>query len=71
MSSAFYPGAGLDIFPLIMFRNIKKWIYMDSQPRSEFGDNFYEGFARPKFIEKLKQIMEQNEFKLSIIDGDT
>ena len=71
MSSAFYPGAGLDIFPLIMFRNIKKWIYLDSQPRSEFGDNFYEGFERPKFIEKIKKIMEQNEFKLLIIDGDT
>ena len=71
MLSAFYPGAGLDVFPLIMFRSIKEWIYMDSQPRSEFGDNLYEGFERPKFIEQLKQIMEQNGFLLSIIDSDT
>ena len=71
MLSAFYPGAGLDIFPVIMFRDIKEWVYMDSQPRSEFGDNLYEGFERPKFIEQLKKIMEQNDFLLTIIDGDT
>jgi hypothetical protein len=55
MLSAFYPGAGIDIFPLIMFRSIKKWIYMDSQPKSEFGNIEFNGCGRPKFIEQLKQ----------------
>ena len=71
MLSAFYPGAGLDVFPLILFRYIKEWIYMDSLPRSEFGDNLYEGFERPKFIEQLKKIMEQNGFLLEITNDDT
>ena len=70
MSSAFYPGAGLDIFPPIMFRSIKNWIFVDSQPKSEFGADEYEGFERPKFIEQLKQIMKQNDFQLKFIHGD-
>jgi hypothetical protein len=68
MNSAFYPGAGTDIIPAILFRSIKKWIYMDSQPRSEFGNDNYEGFSRPKFIPKLLKIMDQNEFKLQTIE---
>jgi hypothetical protein len=70
MSSAFYPGAGCDVFPLITCRSIKNWIYMDSQPRSEFGDNFYEGFERPKFIKQLIQVMAQNEFDLNSIEDN-
>ena len=45
MTSAFYPGAGTDIVPPIVFRSIKHWTYMDSQPRSEFGNDFYKGFS--------------------------
>lgn len=71
MSSAFYPGAGLDIFPPIMFRHIKNWIYMDSQPGSEFGDIKFNGCERSKFIEQLKQIMVQNEFTQKNIDSNT
>ena len=70
MSSAFYPGAGTDVFPLIMFRNIKKWIYTDSQPNSEFGDMMFEGCNRPRFIGLLIQNMKQNDFELESINDN-
>ena len=62
MKSAFYPGAGTDIFPLIKFPEIKEWYYVDSQPSSEHGELLFEGSYRPKFIEELKEIMEINGF---------
>ena len=68
--SAFYPGSGLDIFPPIMFRNIKKWIYMDSLPNSACGHN-HAHYKRPNFITQLIKIMEQNEFIQTFIDKDT
>ena len=70
MSSAFYPGAGTDIVPPIIFRTIKKWIYMDSQPRSEFGDNIQEGLSRPRFIPTLITVMHQNGFELQTTEED-
>ena len=70
MISAFYPGAGTDVFPLIKFRNIKKWIYTDSQPNSEFGDFLFDGCNRPRFLELLIQNMKQNDFELQTINGN-
>ena len=65
--SAFYPGAGTDIVPVILFRSIKNWLYMDSQPNSEFGEGVY----KTSFIPTLLTIMLQNEFELKAINGDT
>jgi len=65
--SAFYPGAGTDIVPPVLFRSIKKWLYMDSQPNSEFGEGVY----KTRFIPTLLTIMLQNEFELKAINGDT
>jgi hypothetical protein len=70
MNTAFYPGAGTDIMPPILFRNIKTWIYMDSQPKSEFGSKINSGY-RQKFFPNLLTIMLQNEFQLKSIEGDT
>ena len=70
MSTAFYPGAGTDIVPPILFRNIKQWNYMDSQPNSEFGNKIEEGFSRPHFIPKLLTVMNQNDFKLLTVQDD-
>jgi hypothetical protein len=70
MKSAFYPGAGTDIVPPIVFRSIKHWTYMDSQPRSEFGNNFYKGFSRPRFIPTLITVMNQNGFELRTTEAD-
>ena len=70
VNSAYYPGAGTDIVPPIVFRSIKMWHYMDSQPNSEFGNNTYEGFSRPRFIPELIQIMNQNDFELKLKEKD-
>jgi hypothetical protein len=67
---AYYPGAGTDIVPPIMFRSIKMWYYMDSQPNSEFGDDLYEGFSRPQFIPQLIQVMNQNDFEFKLKEKD-
>jgi hypothetical protein len=63
--SAFYPGAGTDLAPPILFPEIKKWYYMDSQPRSE-----YPILSRPTFSKRLDQTMKQCDFELSEIKGD-
>ena len=60
--SAFYPGAGMDLAPPVLFPEIKTWHYMDSQPRSEYGDTVI--LYRPRFLNQLNQIMEQCGFKL-------
>ena len=64
MTSAFYPGAGIDIVPPTLFRSIKQWFYMDSQPRSEFGNKIENVYARPRFIPKLITVMNKNGFDL-------
>lgn len=56
---AFYPGAGLDITPIVLFPQITEWYYMDSQPMSEFGSLIFPGCERPFFIDRLKKIMGQ------------
>jgi len=48
--TAVYIGAGIDVLPILLFRNITKFIYIDSQPLTEFGSSkLYEGFKRPEF----------------------
>ena len=44
MQKAIYVGAGTDILPLLCYPNIKKWIYIDSQPNNEFGPEYVEVF---------------------------
>jgi hypothetical protein len=65
--SAFYPGAGTDLTPPILFPEIKTWHYMDSQPRSEHGDNIF--FYRPTFLVNLDQTMTQCGFELLRVEG--
>ena len=59
--SAFYPGAGTDLTPVVLFPEIKTWHYMDSQPQSEYGDVI---LYRPKFLNQLNQTMNQCGFEL-------
>ena len=58
---AFYPGAGTDLSPPLLFPEIKTWWYMDSQPQSEYGDVI---LYRPKFLNQLNQTMNQCGFEL-------
>lgn len=71
MPSAFYPGAGLDIFPMVMLEDITLWICMDSQPNTEFGLNADAGLERPRFVDQLKQTMKQNNFELQLKNKNT
>lgn len=66
--SAFYPGAGTDLAPPVLFPDIKTWWYMDGQPRSEFG--YYVGHYREHFIDNLNQTMDQCGFNLQTVKGD-
>ena len=68
LMSAFYPGAGTDLTPPILFPEIKTWYYLDSQPRSEYGA--YPILSRPTFINTLDQTMSQCHFELSHVKGD-
>jgi hypothetical protein len=50
LDTAVYVGAGTDIIPLLLFRNVGKFIYIDSQPLTEFGSiEPQPHYARPKF----------------------
>ena len=66
--SAFYPGAGTDLAPPVLFPGIKTWWYMDGQPRSEHGDDPV--FYRPDFLGRLDQVMSQCGFQLQREDGE-
>jgi hypothetical protein len=63
--SAFYPGAGTDLSPPVLFPEIKTWHYMDSQPQSEYGDVV---LYRPKFLDQLNQTMTQCGFEMKEVD---
>ena len=56
---AFYPGAGLDVAPIVKFPAVKVWYLMDSQPASEFGRHITPGCERPNFLARLDRVMSQ------------
>jgi hypothetical protein len=64
--SAFYPGAGTDLAPPVLFPDIKTWYYMDSQPQSEHGDVV---LYRPKFLNELDQAMQRCGFKMKEVEN--
>jgi len=65
MNSAVYIGAGLDIVPIIVLSEIKKFIYIDSLPQSEYGLYGFgnKTFKDKRFIDRLNLIMYNNNFK--------
>ena len=65
MSKAIYIGANTDIEPILLYKNIKEWILVDSQPFSEFGIDRRKGFERNYFIPELLEVMEKNNFTTS------
>jgi hypothetical protein len=46
MIRAVYIGAGVDIIPVLLFPQIKEFIYIDSQPFSEFGTLTYQEYDK-------------------------
>ncbi len=67
MNKAVYIGAGTDIIPVIVLDNITEYIYIDSQPRSEFGMFLYDNadLFRDYFVPNFQKIMTNNNFTLT------
>jgi hypothetical protein len=66
LDTAVYVGAGADIRPILLFTHIKTFIYIDSQPLTEFGGyELFPGCERPDFPVKITQILEKYNFTKS------
>ena len=71
MEKLLYIGSGLDFKPIIHFRQVKEFVFIDSQPRSVAdeilynGSLFIDGLYRYNFIDLnyYKQILTQEQKK--------
>jgi len=61
MQKAVYVGAGHDIIPVLVFRDIKKFIYIDSQPFSEHGTHVYTKDSKSYFSKLETRILHEND----------
>ena len=61
MQQAVYVGAGHDIIPVLVFRDIKKFIYIDSQPFSEHGTHVYTKDYKSYFALLETRILHEND----------
>jgi hypothetical protein len=73
--SAVYVGCGSDVLPVLALGSrdfIKRWIYIDSQPKSEFGHMEMEGggFERPNYIFNVRKALQGLGFKESFQDKE-
>lgn len=66
MNQLLYIGTWHHIRPVVHFSQVKRFIFVDTQPRSEFDspDYFYEGFYRSRFMEGLIQKCQKYGFVL-------
>ena len=56
MDTAVYVGAGADVLPVLLFKHVRRFIYIDSQPLTEFGSlELRKEYQRPKFPSKVYQ----------------
>jgi hypothetical protein len=64
MNTLVYIGAGNDCIPLLMLDSIQEFIYIDSQPQSEFGTLEFESgeLRRDRFLPRLDALLRQIEF---------
>jgi hypothetical protein len=61
MDQAVYIGAGCDIIPVLVFRDIKKFIYIDSKPFSEHGISVYtKDYVSLDTTIETREIYEEN-----------
>ena len=70
LDTAVYVGAGTDIIPVLLFRNIGTFIYIDSQPLTEFGSvELRPEYLRPDFPRKFSATIARFGFR-KINGGD-
>jgi hypothetical protein len=61
MDQAVYIGSGCDIIPVLIFRDIKKFIYIDSKPFSEHGISVYtKDYVSLDTTLETREIYEEN-----------
>ena len=67
---AVYIGAGVDLIPFIVYDSIKTFIYVDSQPISEFGMVGWcdKKMYRHSFLDSLDKVMSRNKLSLTVND---
>lgn len=65
MNTLVYIGAGTDCIPLLMLDSIQEFIYVDCQPKSEFGTKEFETgiFYRHGFLPRLDAILQRLSYK--------
>ena len=61
-----YIGSGTHLDPIIHFPEIKEFIFVDGQPRTEFGsDYYYRGFYRKYFFPQLENKIKELGLQIS------
>jgi len=71
MNKLLYIGAGLDFIRVIHFSQVKEFVFIDTQPRSEHdgkiynGSLFFDEFYRHKFIDLLAKNAAKYDFELA------
>lgn len=66
-----YIGAGKDIEPVFDYPEVLEWVFLDSQPLSEFGIHRDKGFERPNFLKNLKNKYKLFDFNLKAVNDNT
>jgi hypothetical protein len=62
-NTAVYIGAGMDVKPILLFKHIRNFIYVDSQPLTEFGSTeLRPEYERPDFPVRFYQMMNRLGF---------
>ena len=66
--SLVYIGCGTDFQPVLKLQKIRKFIYIDSQPQSEFGWMEYDSkyFYRKLYLKNFKELLPTGFIKINI-----
>jgi len=60
-----YCGSSTHLDPIVHFNKTKKFVFVDSQPRNEYGfEYYYRPFYRDTFLPRLFKKTEELKFKL-------
>ena len=64
MNTLVYIGGGTDCIPLLMLDSIREFIYVDCQPKTEYGTNEFETgfFYREDFLPRLDTILQNFDY---------
>lgn len=65
-----YIGAGLDLSPLKILQDTKRFVFVDSSPRNEYGfEYYYRPFLRSNFVNNLIEAVE-GKYNMKLISKE-